>query len=356
VALGGRTAAPPAADGHAAHGNGNGQAHAAHAAAPAPVGSPPAGLRAREWGILAAVAYADLFDAPLPVEEAAASCMGGALDHAELNRLVGGPALAGLITLDPAGYLVLAGREELVAKRQAGVVQTAALLERHRGTLAMLASLPFVRMLAFSGGTAHQNPGTRPDIDLFVVAAAGHAYTTYSLLYAASKMTRTRGIVCPNYLIDENELAIAYHHDLFTAHQLISARPISGIDTYVAFCEANEGWVRRLFPGFRPRAGGPPVGWPRLQRAAELAFAPSAAGLESLLRWGWRAHLRRRAARARSGDVVLANGILKLHLSDYRRRVLDRFADRLQALRARLPDAGTTEEAAASNEARAVQP
>jgi glycosyltransferase involved in cell wall biosynthesis len=327
----------------------------APAAPPSPLGPPPAGLREREWGLLAAVTYADLFDAPLPVDEAIRSCMTSIADDAELRRVAKSPSLAGHLTLHPAGYLVLSGREELVARRQEGAARTAALLDRHRRMLRILATLPFVRMLAFSGGTAHQNPGTKPDIDLFVVAAGGHAYTTYSLLFAATKLSHTRGIVCPNYLIDEHELTIAYHHDLFTAHQLLSARPISGYETYLDFCRANEAWVQRLFPGFSPRPSGESIGWSRLRRAAEIVLAPAARPLESLLRWGWRAHLRRRAARARTGDVVLADGILKLHLSDYRRRVLDRFAERLRALRVRLESA-EQEAAPAAGAARLAQP
>jgi glycosyltransferase involved in cell wall biosynthesis len=308
--------------------------------APPPIGAPPPGLREAEWGVLAAVAYADLFDAPLPVEDAVASCMGATVDERELPRLSVSPALAPHLALHEGGYLALSGREWLVSRRLEGATKTVALVDRHRRTLEALASLPFVRMLAFSGGTAHKNPGSKPDIDLFVITAGGRAYTAYTLLFAAAKLTRTRGIVCPNYLIDENELPIAYHHDLFTAHQLISARPISGLDTYLAFCRANDAWVRPLFPGFQPRVGGESLGWTSLRMLGESVLAPVAPPVERLLRWGWRFHLRRRAARARTGDVVLADGILKLHLSDYRRRVLDRFGARLAALRGRLARAG----------------
>ena len=112
-----------------------------------------------------------------------------------------------------------------------------------------LASLPFVRMLALSGGTAHKNARGGDDIDLFVVATAGRAYTAYTMLFLASTLTRRRGIVCPNYLVDENHLRIAYHHDLFTAHQAISLVPIAGLDTFDAFVRANEAWVRGVLSG-----------------------------------------------------------------------------------------------------------
>ena len=54
-----------------------------------------------------------------------------------------------------------------------------------------------------------------------------------------------------------------------------------------------------------------------------------------MLRTVWRFHLGRRAARAPRADVVVSGGILKLHLSDHRRRVLARFESHLDELRAR---------------------
>ncbi len=303
-----------------------------------PLGRPPRGIDARQWALLATVAYADLFQAPLSVEDAARACISAVLEEDEVIRLARSPELADHLTLHPSGQLVLADREELIARRQEGVSRTSSLIERHQRTLGLLAALPFVRMLAFSGGTAHQNPGAKPDIDLFVITARKHAFTVYALLFAATRLTRTRGIVCPNYLVDEGELQIAYHHDLFTAHQLVSARPISGEETYQAFCRANQPWVEDLFPGFRPAEtpAGSTVDRPLLQRLGELALWPVASPLERLFRFCWRLHLRRRAARARRPDVVLSDGILKLHLSDYRRRILDWFARRLDLLRERI--------------------
>ncbi len=261
-------------------------------------------------------------------------------DEAEVRALATGPALSPLVTLHRDGFLVLAGREALIDPMPEREALTRALLERHRRTLAMLAGLPFVRSLVISGGVAHKNAGARPDVDLFVVAAGGRAYTAYSMLVLATKLAGTRRAICPNYLVDERELAIAYHRDLFTAHQLVSALPLSGASTYQALCDANAAWVREFFPAFRAHQG-PEVRAPgalrgATQAATEGALAPIAPAVESVLRSFWRFYLRRRAATAPHADVVLADGILKMHLSDYRRTVLTRFATRLEDLRARL--------------------
>ena len=271
----------------------------AHAPPRAPGAAPPEGADARDWAIAATVTYADLFDAAVTVDDLARSCLGAQLDPAEVARRAAAPPLAGLVTLDGDGHLTLRGREALVARRADGIRRTAELLARHQPVIAALAALPFVRSLALSGGTAHRNARGGDDIDLFVVTAAGRIYTTYTLLFLASRLTHTRGVVCPNYLVDENNLEIAYHHDLFTAHQALSLVPIAGLETFDRFVAANRDWVRRFYPSYEPSA----------PRCGDRPGRPAAAGrtglragrraIERALATAWRFHLGRRAARAR---------------------------------------------------------
>jgi len=314
----------------------SGAAPASKVAAAAPTERIEVDGRDPDWAILATVVYADLFEAPITVDEVARTCLGAHLTPDEVRRRASSPPLGELLTLDPTGILTLRGREQLVALREEGVRRTDELLERHQKVIGALASLPFVRMLALSGGTAHRNARGGDDIDLFVVATAGRAYTAYTMLYLASQLTRRRGILCPNYLVDENHLRIAYHHDLFTAHQAISLVPIAGMDTFDAFVRANEGWVRGFYPAFLPRPPGTILASSPLQRLGEGVLGRSLGErIERLLSVGWRYHLGRRAASAPRPDLVLDPGILKLHLSDHRRRVLDKFAGRLRELRQR---------------------
>jgi hypothetical protein len=277
-----------------------------------------------------------MFDAPITVEEVARTCLGASLSPADVRARLTTPPLADMVTVDPTDAVTLRGREELVARREDGIQRTAELLERHHKVIGALANLPFVRMLALSGGTAHRNARGGDDIDLFVVATAGRAYTAYTMLFLASYLTRRRGILCPNYLVDENHLRIAYHHDLFTAHQAISLVPIAGLSTFDAFVRANEVWVRQFYPAFQPRPPGATLTTSPLQRVAESVLRWSLGDeVERLLSVGWRFHLGRRAASAPRPDLVLDPGILKLHLSDHRRRVLDKFADRLSTFKER---------------------
>jgi glycosyltransferase involved in cell wall biosynthesis len=303
-------------------------------AAPSPAGSAPRGADPRDWAIAATVTYADLFDAPITVEEIARSCLGLQLGAEEIRRRAAAAPLASFLALDGSDHLTLRGREALIPRRADGIQRTAALLERHRRVIAALAALPFIRMLALSGGTAHRNARGGDDIDLFVVAAAGHVYTAYTMLFLASRLTRTRGVVCPNYLVDEDHLQIAYHHDLFTAHQALSLVPIAGQAAFDRFVDANRDWVRDFYPGYVPRPPAAHLEPTGLQPIFERALGAWGSRLERLLAAGWRFHLGQRVARAPQADVVVSGGILKLHLSDHRRRVLARFEAKLGGLRA----------------------
>ena len=302
-----------------------------------PVVAPPAGADARDWAIAATVAYADLFEAAVTVDDLARSCLGARLDAAEVARRAAAFPLRDMVALDADGHLTLRGREALVTRRIDGIRRTAELLERHRRVIAALAALPFVRSLALSGGTAHRNARGGDDIDLFVVTAAGRVFTTYTLLFLASRLTHTRGVVCPNYLVDEHNLQIVYHHDLFTAHQALSLVPIAGHDMFERFVEANRDWVRDFYPAYEPRPATTTIDTSGVQRLAERVIAFGGAAVEQLLATAWRFHLGRRAARTPRADLVVSGGILKLHLSDHRRRVLARFDARLDELRAKWP-------------------
>jgi glycosyltransferase involved in cell wall biosynthesis len=304
-----------------------------------PTGRPPEGIDEADWAILATMAYSDLFDYAPTSAEVANACLGASLDEAEVRRRLARPPLQGRV-VEHEGYLVFAGRQKLVERRHLGARRTVDLLERHKLVLGALASLPFIRMMGFSGGTAHKNSIGKDDIDLFVVAARGHAFTVYTLLFLLTKLSGTRPVVCPNYLIDEDHLAIAYHRDMFTAHQLISVEPFAGKPVFDAFTLANR-WVRQFYPGYTPRDGNGEVGMPAVQRTLEAALKLAGPLLEAPLRAAWRTYLGRRTARATFADVVLSDGVIKLHFSDYRRVVTERYRRRLEELREHLAAAGS---------------
>ena len=88
------------------------------------------------------------------------------------------------------------------------------------------------------------NVATRADIDLFVITAAGHAYTAYTLLFLA---TSSRAPGRSSARTTSSTSASSPSPTTATSSPRTSsrpARPYSGQPAYEALCAANEGWVR----------------------------------------------------------------------------------------------------------------
>jgi hypothetical protein len=188
-------------------------------------------------------------------------------------------------------------------------------------------------MLAFSGGTSHRNSsGPGEDLDLFVVTEPGRSWLVYAAIVLLARLHRCRPVICANYVVDLRNLAIP-RQDFFTAHELLYVRPITDPPVRRQLLAANP-WVFTRFPN---ATGVPPADIlagedPRPVRTRlERALAPcwplaEATARRLLLPW-----IRRKAGRAKEDDVVLAPGVLKLHLTDHRRPVVERFRAHLLA-------------------------
>ena len=191
-----------------------------------------------------------------------------------------------------------------------------------------LASLPFVRMIAFSGATAHRNMTDGEDLDLFVVVERGKLWSTFLTAILWSKLYGVRKVFCMNYLISDAVMPVS-DTDAFTAHQIASLKPIYGKRCYDRFIAMNS-FVRRHFPNFDPQVNRefyPEIVEPRRKRVLESLLrcgAMQIAEFASRVVVGW--HLRRKirsAALEGHCDVLLEPNRLKLHLRSHKKRVLE---------------------------------
>lgn len=292
---------------------------------------------AAERAVLQAIAYADIFDYPLCAAEIHRYLIGVSLAEGELN--------ATLDVLFAAGRLARVGEHYALPGRE-GTVATRAWRERrstrdwpramHYGRL--IASLPFVRMVAVTGELAMDNVDVGSDIDFFIVTAEGRVWTSRLLAVAVARYARPRGdVVCPNYLLASNALELT-ERNLYSAHEVAQMVPLHGLDVYRDLRERN-GWVLDHLPN----AAGPP---PRRDtRAAPLAGAlrPLA---EAVLRtpagdWIEQREMRRKIRklereRPASAEVTFAADRCKGHFDSHGARILAAFDERCRAVEEQL--------------------
>src|SRR5262249_54574855 len=154
------------------------------------------------------VDYAAMFQYPLRIEELHDRLFDVLVERKTLERTCSKLQIArhsGMIAPDPEFVSIRTFREALSDRSIEGVWPH----------LETLAKFPFVRMIAFSGATAHRNMTDPEDIDLFIVIEDGKMWAIYlmAMIWAKAKGLRRR--LCMNYLITDRALPLV-ENDAFT--------------------------------------------------------------------------------------------------------------------------------------------
>ena len=111
----------------------------------------------------------------------------------------------------------------------------------------ILAALPFVRMVAFTGSLAMENVNESGDIDYFIVTSCGRLWTCRAMSICIVHIARFVGVhLCPNYFVAENALLLP-DRSLYTAHELVQMIPLSGIEIYNEMRRLNT-WTDEYLP------------------------------------------------------------------------------------------------------------
>ncbi len=283
--------------------------------------------------ILRALLYADLFDFPMHAHEIHRQLLLMQASLADVQRHLNDDPWLG-DKMERTGDLYhLHGRGALCAHRARQEHGTDALIAQHITVLRLLTLIPYVRMVAFSGGTSRKNSIQDNDLDLFIVAEKGRAWTVYALMITLARVLGCREVLCANYLVDRVHVAVPDGGDLFTGHELMALRPLVG-EAWLQHMVDNNRWVAQLMPNASSREREQlwralPVE-PLLRRGLELGLWPQWWLVERGSRALLGRRIRNKAAAIGDADVLLRPGILKLHTSDNRGLIVTRYRDALE--------------------------
>jgi hypothetical protein len=225
---------------------------------------------AHRRAILEALAYSDIFNYPLRLDELRRYL------PVHLNEL---DLSAELLQLNGRigfqdGYYFLAGRQAIVALRRSREAPSRRVLGRARLYGRVLSVLPFIRMTAVTGSLAVLNCDQTSDLDFMLVAKPGRLWTARACALALNRLTRLFGdTLCPNLIVSETALEWPLH-DLYSARELCQMILVSGEEVYARLLAANP-WVDAVLPNARESAAA--VRLPRrasiLQMLLELPLA-----------------------------------------------------------------------------------
>jgi len=231
--------------------------------------------------LIQTLAYADIFDYPLTLEEIAKFLVG----ESEVEREVVLNALRKIIADPSAGRSTLRDEPSVLGSKSSGQVskpiytegefyflrgrkEIVELRKRRRGwsekkgeiarrTVNGLKIIPMIKMIGITGALAMGNCQENDDIDLLIITGANCLWLTRLLIILLSpflgikrrkpKEKNVKDKICFNLFLEENHLKIE-PENLFLAHEILQMKPIYNKDkTHERFLWENQ-WIKKFLP------------------------------------------------------------------------------------------------------------
>lgn len=192
--------------------------------------------------ILKTLAYSDIFDYPLTLDEIHTYLVVPATKE-EIKTCI---EKIHQIRLTEK-YYYLTGRDEIVHKRKNRALKSIKIFKRALFYGKVIGKFPFVRMVALTGSLAMLNLSNEIDIDFMLITKSNRLWFARALAVTFGRLMRLLGDrICINLLIAENNLSWS-QHDLYSAREICQMIPISGFDTHCKFRVANM-WTLNMLP------------------------------------------------------------------------------------------------------------
>jgi hypothetical protein len=292
-------------------------------------------IEAIRTGLLLAVAYGDVFDYAMTIEEIQRYLVGARASATTIRHIARDEA-GQAEQLSQQGELVcLAGREELfeIRKRRQSSAKERWPAARVYGRI--LAGLPFVRMVAVTGSLAMDNLEAGGDIDYLVVTAVGRVWLCRAMTILVVRWAARRGErLCPNYFLSQDHLE-SKPYSLYNAHELAHMVPLNNLDLYARMRASNlwTGW-------YLPNANSAPKHtlldragrWVRpAQRLGEACLSGRLGGM--LENWEMKRKIERLSQQAADqAEIDFCAERCKGHFEGHAGRAMAAFARRVEQL------------------------
>jgi len=198
-----------------------------------------------EAAILRAVLYADIFNFPVTPADVHRFLIGYKASADEVKEVMEKSEKLASVLSESKGYYFLKGKDDTVERRLEREEISKKKWRQLQKNLWVLQCIPFTRMIAVTGSLAVNSADRDSDFDLLVISKKGRVYLCLTLFRILRRL-RIFGDICPNLILDEDQLAID-EKNIFIAREMLQLVPVYGLDMYSGFLEANS-WVNDFFP------------------------------------------------------------------------------------------------------------
>lgn len=195
-----------------------------------------------EEAILKTLAYSDVFDYPLTLDELHKYLVMSATKE-EIKDCI---ANINQVNFNKE-YYFLTRRDEIVKTRQLREKKSQSVFKRAMFYGKVISNFPFVKMISLTGSLAMLNLSKEIDMDFMLITKPNRLWLARAFAVTFGRFIRLLGDrICINLLISENNLHWT-QHDLYSAREICQMILISGSKVYKDFRVANK-WTPEILP------------------------------------------------------------------------------------------------------------
>lgn len=284
--------------------------------------------------ILYTLSYADVFDYPLTAQEVYRYLINQRASIEVVSQALGEMVEShSIASVDE--YFTLPNRESIVEIRKRRAATASRLWKKAVRYGRIVASLPFVRMVAVTGSLAMNNTDEGRDMDYLLVTAPNHLWTCRALTLLIARFAKLEGVsICPNYLLTTNALELE-EHSLYAAHELAQMIPLSGMEIYEEIRRLNE-WMDEYLPNADSCVIANPAGAKQSLRAgiqSIFEFIFDLPPMRLLERWEMNRKIKKLTReQSSSSESRFSKDVCKGHVDSHGEKTEEALKDRLERL------------------------
>jgi hypothetical protein len=300
----------------------------------------PSDVNKFKTNVYATMAYFDMFDWPLTLEEICRYLLWTNAEVKDVWILLNNDE-----KIQRHGNLYFfKGRRAIVDVRREREAIASRYWKKVEKFAPLFQMVPFIKMVAICNTLAINNTNQESDIDFFIVAKRGRLFlarTLATVLFALLGIRRhgkkVAGRFCLSFYVTEDNLNLEGirlgHEDIYLPFWILTMKPLYGEEVYQRVIEENL-WIRRFFPR-QVEVGGlmkKNVFLKGVGRLQEMIFNKKLG--DKLERWLNENHMKRHQVKLKNlgaeSSVVVSERMLKYHNEDKRAEIARRFQQRFE--------------------------
>lgn len=196
--------------------------------------------------VYATVCYADVFDMPIELDHLHRYLVGVQLGFDDVDRLVDQLVSEGRLARREQ-LVHLPDRSDVLAIWEERTTRAETMWRDAERWGSRIGRLPFVRMVAVTGGLAVDSVADHDDIDYFIVIRPGRLWLTRAMVLVLARIAARDDLdLCPNFIVADTTLAMT-EQTLYVARELAQMITIVGPDVARTVRTTND-WMFELLP------------------------------------------------------------------------------------------------------------